>query len=254
MGKIVVFRSDMRGTARVTSCLAAVAGVLAAESGIRIALLQLPGERNDITEAFDRNGKAGGNERVKRETGLAALGLLLKSGKTDENMIRGCAYRTSLPGIDIFHSNVIGAGTASTGLMGVMTAEISKAYDLVFMDAGTGMVPDADLTVELMGQNAVKWKRHFERMGKGTKTIYAVNGYLNGSSANRRLFTLLYGKKLCCLRMCAGFSDAYNEGNIAGYFKMLRNNPVARFLPDHDFAEDVSRLAGEIMKGVGCEG
>ncbi len=254
MGKIVVFRSDMRGTAHVSSCLSAVAGSLAAEQELKIALMQLPGDRNDITEAFDRHSGVDASEAVRKETGLDALGLMLRNGKPDEGMIRGCAYRTVFPGLDIFHSNAArGAWTAANGLMGVMMSEIAKVYDLVLVDAGIGMVPEADLTVELTVQNVRAWKRHFERMGRNGKTVYAVNGYLNGSAANRRLFALLFGKKLHCIRMCAGFADAYNDGNTAGYFKMLGSSAVARFLPDHGFIEDVARLASEIMKGVGCE-
>ena len=250
MGKIVVFRSDIERAGRVTSCMAAVAGFLAADTEMRIAVVQF-GEKNDICGMFDRHMPAGCREEVYRKTGLSALVLCLKADRPDEEKVRGCALKTVCPKLDLFHGRGPGlTDCEDEEICRLVLPELKKAYDLVLFDAGTGRW-EADFTVNLLTQSRKAWS---DAIGNGKisneKGLYAVNGFLENSVCSRSLFRMKYGKRLFTLGMSAGFMDALEEGNTAEFFgAMGKLGKVGRMLPDHGFAEDVSALAKEIIKG-----
>ncbi len=242
MGKVVEFRSRFKGEAHVTSCLAAVAGSLAARSEYSIAILQLPGSGNDLKDLFDDHISDAYRDEIYRKTGLSALALMLKGGRPNEDKVRGCALKTLCPRLDIFHGSVEMAGEERADLL---IPELAKAYDYVLVDTGDEKT-ECDISVCLLPQSRRAWKKFFEKEDRERK-VFALNGYLKNSSCTARLFKLLYGKKLLTLRICPGFMDALSEGKVVEFFRTVAN--IGRFLPDHGFTEDVWLLCEEIVKG-----
>ncbi len=244
MGKIVEFRSGLEGGGNVTACMIAVAGCISAETEFNTAVVQLPGAGRDLCEAFDRHIAENYREEIYKKTGLDALYLAFRGGRLTGDRVRSCALKTITPKLDIFHSGDEGAGEAGEIPM-LMVEELAKAYDLVLVEAGRERIA-ADLSVCLLPQSKRAWKRHFETGGKD-KCIYAVNGYMENSAANKRAFGLTYGRRLMTLRYSVGFRDAMAQGTVAEFFKTMVN--MGKWLPDHGFIRDVSALAKEIVKG-----
>ncbi|MCR5584174.1 MAG: hypothetical protein K6F63_01915 [Lachnospiraceae bacterium] len=250
MGKIVEFRSRYKAAGRVTSCMAATAGFLAAETGLSIAMVQFD-EKNDICEMFDRHLSDRGKKEIYGKTGLSALLLMLRAGRPDEEKVRACALKTIDPGLDIFHGPGFAQGEEEEGLKDLILEEIKNAYDLVFVDCGNGKRTAADITVQMLPQSRRAWKEEFnEKQKENGKCLYAVNGFLSNSVCGTGLFRFKYGKKLFTLRMSAGFMDALAEGNTAEFFRNTGNlGKIEKLLPDSPFREDVSLLAKEIVQG-----
>ncbi len=251
MGKIVEFRSRFKTIGRVTSCAAAVACFLAAETELRIAVVQQD-EKNDICGMFDRNLSKADKEEIGRKTGLGALLLALRAGRCDEEKVRACAFKTVGSGPDIFHGPGFDCGEEEKEVLtDRLLEEIVKAYDLVLVDCGISPIRNEDLTVQLITQSRRAWKEEFKEEQKDNgKTLYAVNGFLSDSVCGPGLFGFRYRKRLFTLRMSAGFMDALAEGSTAEFFKGMGNHgKIGRLLPDGPFREDVSILAKEIVQG-----
>ncbi len=244
MGKIVEFISGSEGGCNVTACMIAAAACLSAVTEFKVAAVQLPGEGKGLREAFDRHIAENYREEIYKKTGLEALYLAFRGGRLTADRVRGCALRTVTPGLDLFQAADEGARDARE-LSELMVEELAKAYDYVLADPGRKLTA-ADLTVCLLPQSKRAWKQYFAAEGKG-ECIYAVNGYMENSAANKRAFCLTYGRKLMALRYSAGFRDAMEQGTVAEFFKTMVN--MGKWLPDHGFIEDVSALVKEIVKG-----
>ncbi len=244
MGRILEFVAEQKNGDDI-ACMSAVAEDLARETGARIALFQMPGGDHDITEGFDGQLLEKQRAEIMSKTGLAALFLTFMGERLSSEKVRGCAFKTLDPGIDIFHAAGFDAGKENREVSEILLKEVAKAYDLVLVTERKSEGSDRRLV--LLPQSRRVWKKYFETKGKRKGNIYAVRDYMKNSVSNKMYFELMYGEKLFTLRNCAGFMDALSEGNVPGFFRHMKR--MGKLLPDYGFTEDVRKLAEVMIKG-----
>lgn len=265
MGKLVTFWSPVKGQAKVTASLCAVASALGMMyPEITIAVTSVCGRGTDLEDRMDEKIGWVRKKELYDRSGMAALLANCKQSTPNKETIKRCALPL------LFHSVVLFPGLSREMKLihgknmeeleyYVITEKLTGEYDITLVDLeseerekAVRYMKTASLSVVVLPQNPAVWKQYREicREIKGNKVMLLLGGYLRhsryGLAALRGSFFGELSMEIGAIPLNTGFMDAMAEGRTMEFF--LRNEKVRKKEENYEFMVETKRTAEKIRK------
>jgi len=263
MGKLVTFWSPFIGHGMTTSSLCAITGgFLLQFPEWNIAISYTQKESHDLLGKLDNRCGLQSKKELYENVGLNAMKLYVRQMELTNEIIWRCGLPLDVKTINLYPNTCNSSGD-ETLLYQLLTKQLKQAFDVVFLDLGTGnrkdavmYMSEADMAIILLPQEpsyVERFIREEEQYLEQAKYGIVFGGSLIGSKYNCSYY-MKRGEKIRNSRILgeiyrnADFFDAMCDGKTIDFF--LRNQLVAKKEENYEFIFQAKKTAKCIGKKI----
>jgi hypothetical protein len=263
MGKLVTFWSPYKGHGTTTSSLCAIAGgFLLQYPEWNLAISYTQKDSWDLPGKLDNRSWMHGKKDLFKNVGINSLKLYIRQMVLSDEIIGRCGIPLQAKSLS-FYPNVSGVGGDEKLMFQILTKQLKRAFDVVFLDLETGnrkeadyYMKEADLAIILLPTEPayVDWfvKEEEKKMEQVNYGI-VFGGCLSGSKYNCTYYKkntdkIISSRILGEIYRNVSFLDAMCDGKTIDFF--LRNQLTIKKEENYEFICQAKKTAENIAKKI----